>query len=256
MRVKRKMLALILSLVIFIGFTIIFPLWFMVANGSTSDIAVLEQEIPATNVTAPPGNMTMPEPTDYCFEGFRWIIPNYEENCLGEEKENKQTAGNIPANFDKNELSYNNSAYTTPTLSEIKTFNEARESNEKLIDELAKVLSCDMTSLCELVFGGHGIIKLEFSDGNEDSFRLDFIGLGQARELVENIEEVEVEAEPEEEKEDTNRDTRDERDNDPEPPIEDPQIEKPPIEEPTPPEDSEGEEEPFIPPPENNDGEF
>lgn len=78
--------------------------------------------------------------------------------------------------------------YHRPSAAEVATFNQAREENKQLMEDLSAALNCNDANLCNLVFAGHGVVKLEFSDGNEDSFRLDFLGLDEARTIVGDIE--------------------------------------------------------------------
>ncbi|CAN5146057.1 hypothetical protein BH18THE2_BH18THE2_41350 [soil metagenome] len=145
--------------------------------------------------------------------------------------------------------------YTIPSLSDISVFNQAREDNQKLMDDLAEVLNCNDETLCTLVFAGHGIIKLEFSDGHEDSFRLDFVGLNEAKTLVGDIEEDEVKDEVKEEDSSSDSagasETEAPREEEPEPPEDlnppPPPIDKDPIFEEPKPEPRFGDPEPVEP---------
>src|SRR5215207_9441935 len=78
--------------------------------------------------------------------------------------------------------------YREPTEQEVKTFSDAKESEDMqdLIDELAEVLDCnyDKETLCELVFAGNGIIRLNFTDGTKNTVGYEFIELSRARNLT------------------------------------------------------------------------
>lgn len=63
-------------------------------------------------------------------------------------------------------------------------FDKTRADNEQLMKDLAKVLNCNQDTKCEIVFAGRGFLQLSFSDGHEDSFVLNFVGLGEARKLA------------------------------------------------------------------------
>jgi hypothetical protein len=98
-------------------------------------------------------------------------------------------------------ISYNNSAYQKPTLSEIETFKNEKALNKDLINQYAEHINCNDDTMCSLVFAGKGLIRIDISsDGFEDSFKIDFIGLNTVREAVEAITPTpEPTPEPEEE---------------------------------------------------------
>jgi hypothetical protein len=87
-----------------------------------------------------------------------------------------------------------------PTAQEVETFNQFRDQNSQLMERLAEVLNCNEQTLCSLVFAGHGIIKLTFNNGEEDTFGLDFTGLGEAQNII--GEAMPIVPEPEEEQPD------------------------------------------------------
>lgn len=53
-------------------------------------------------------------------------------------------------------MSYNNTAYRTPTLSEIETYIATKEANENLIEEYSEHVKSDDSTMCHLVYALNG----------------------------------------------------------------------------------------------------